>query len=268
MPARDDSRIHSIRRWGQHFLVDPAVLQKVVDYAVLEQGETILEVGAGTGNLTTVLQQYASKVIAIEKDPALANLLRRKFHGKSNVEIVEGDVLRISLPAFDKVVSSPPYYISSKLIFLLLRRDFDSMTMTFQKEFASRLVAEPGSANYGRLTVAVQHKADVELLDFIPRRAFRPVPRVDSYIVRIVPRHETTHVDEGFLDRMVRHLFSQRKRILKGVLKRAMDPSANRSLESLVRPRALLEKRVFQLTTHELENLSNCLHTHQSLFKF
>jgi len=268
MPARDDSRIHSSRRWGQHFLVDPAFLQKIVDYAVVQQGETILEVGAGTGNLTTILQRYASKVVAIEKDPALANLLQRKFHGKSNVEIVEGDVLRISLPTFDKVVSSPPYYISSKLIFLLLKRDFDSMTMTFQKEFASRLDAKPGSANYGRLTVAVQHRADVELLDFIPRSAFRPVPRVDSYIVRIAPRHETTHVDEDFLDRMVRYLFSQRKRILKGVLKRAMDSTANRSLESLVRPRALLEKRVFQLTTHELENLSNCIRTHQSLFEF
>jgi len=268
MSVRDDGRIHSTRRWGQHFLVDAALLQKIVDYAMLQEGETILEVGAGTGNLTTALQRYASKVIAIEKDATLANLLRRKFHDKSNVEIVEGDVLKIPLPIFDKVVSSPPYYISSKLIFLLLKRDFDSMTMTFQKEFASRLVAEPGAPNYGRLTVAVQHRADVELLDLIPRKAFRPVPRVDSYIVRIVPRCETTHVDEDFLDRMVRHLFSQRRRILKGVLKRAMDSTTNSSLESLVKPSTLLDKRVFQLTTQEMENLSNCLHSHRRLFKF
>ncbi len=268
MSVRNDSRIRRLRRWGQHFLVDTAVLQKIVDYAMLRSGEKVLEVGAGTGNLTAALQRSASKVIAIEKDKVLANLLRRRFRGKSQVEIIEGDVLKISLPTFDKVVCSPPYYISSKLIFLLLKEGFRSMTMTFQKEFASRLVAEPGSADYGRLTVAVQHRADVELLDFIPRKAFRPVPRVDSYIVKIVPRVRTTFVDENYLDRMVRHLFSQRKRTLRGVLKHAMDPAMKSSLEDLVRPSALLEKRIFQLTTSELENLSNCLCSVQRIFKF
>jgi len=264
----DATRTRSLRRWGQHFLVDSAVLQKIADYAALRREETVLEVGAGTGNLTALLQRYAGKVIAIEKDRRLANLLRQRFHGKSHVEIIEGDILKVSLPAFNKVVSSPPYYISSKLIFLLLRKNFDSMTMTFQREFASRLVAESGSADYGRLTIAVKHRADVELLDFIPKTAFRPVPRVDSYIVRIVPKAEVPPVDEVFLDRMLRYLFSQRKRTLRGVLKRAMDPMMNRLLESLVRPTALLEKRIFQLTISELESLSDSLYPHQELLKF
>lgn len=259
---------HSPRRRGQHFLVDRVVLRRIADHAMLQRDETVLEVGAGTGNLTTVLQEHAGKIIAVEKDLRLVDLLRRRFHRQSHVEIVEGDVLKIPLPTFDKVVSSPPYYISSRLIFLLLGKKFDSMTMTFQKEFASRLIAEPGSADYGRLTVAVRHKADVKILDFIPRKAFRPIPRVDSYVVQIVPRINITPVNEDFLDRMIRYLFSQRRRMLRGVLKRAMNSTTNRSFEDLASPGYLLEKRIFQLTISELESLSNSLSSRGDLFKF
>lgn len=268
MPTPDASRNRKFKWLGQRFLVDSVVLHKIADYAMLRRDETVLEVGAGTGNLTSILEERVNKIIAIEKDPWLANFLRKKFHDKKHVEIIEGDILKVHLPPFDKVVSSPPYYISSRLTFLLLKKNFNSMTMTFQREFASRLVAEPGSPNYGRLTIAVKHRADVELLDFVPKTAFRPIPRVDSHIVRIVPRAKATCVNEVFLDRMVRYLFSQRKRTLKGVLNRAIDPKAKKPLESLVEPTALLQKRIFQLTTSELENLSNTLYPHQALFKF
>lgn len=268
MPTPDDSRNRKSKRLGQHFLVDSAVLHKIADYAMLRRDDTVLEVGAGTGNLTSVLEERVDKIIAIEKDPRLANFLRKKFHDKKNVEIVEGDILKAHLSPFDKIVSSPPYYISSRLIFLLLKKNFNSMTMTFQREFASRLIAEPSSRNYGRLTVTLKHKADVELLDFVPKTAFRPIPRVDSHIVRVVPRAKATCVNEVFLDRMVRYLFSQRKRTLKGVLNRAIDPKATEPFESLVEPTALLQKRIFQLTISELENLSNALYPYQVLFKF
>ncbi len=268
MPTPDADRSRKSKQLGQHFLVDSVVLHKIADYAKLQRNETVLEVGAGTGNLTAILEERVDKVIAIEKDPRLANSLRKKFHDKKHVEIIEGDILKVPLPPFDKVVSSPPYYISSRLTFLLLKKNFNSMTTTFQREFASRLVAEPGLPNYGRLTVAVKHRADVELLDFVPKTAFRPIPRVDSHIVRIVQRAQATCVDEVFLDRMVRYLFSQRRRTLRAVLNRAIDPKATKPLEGLVKPNALLQKRVFQLTTFELENLSNTLYPHQALFKF
>jgi len=268
MPTLDAAHSRKSKRLGQHFLVDSAVLHKISDYATLRRDETVLEVGAGTGNLTAILEERVDKIIAIEKDPRLANLLRERFHDKKHVEIIEGDILKVPLPTFDKVVSSPPYYISSRLIFLLLMKNFNSITMTFQREFASRLVAEPGSPNYGRLTVAVKHRADVELLDFVPKTAFRPIPRVDSHIVRIVPRAKATHVDEAFLDRMVRYLFSQRKRTLRGVLNRAIGPKMKKPLESLIEPTDLLQKRIFQLTASELENLSNSIYPHQALFKF
>jgi len=225
-------------------------------------------VGAGTGNLTAVLQRYPCKVIAIEKDHRLANLLRERFRGKSQVEVIEGDIFKVSLPIFDKVISSPPYYISSKLIFFLLEKKFDLITMTLQKEFASRLVAEPGSASYGRLTATVKHRANVELLEFIPKTAFRPIPKVDSCVVRIAPRAEVTPVDQDFLDRMIRRLFSQRRRTLRGVLKHLVRSKTEQPLENMVKPTALLDKRIFQLTLVELEDLSNCLYPHKELFEF
>jgi len=183
------------------------------------------------------------------------------------VKIVEGDVLRIRLPIFDKVVASPPYNISSKLIFSLLRRKLKSMTMVLQKEFALRLVADPGSAEYGRLTVALRHKANTHLLDFVPRTVFRPIPRVDSHIVRIIPKGDITSVNESFFGQTVRYLFSQRKRILRGVLKRAANTSLGEPLDSFVETADLLEKRIFQLTTHEFEILSNYLYPRRKLFK-
>lgn len=239
----------------------------MVDHAALMRGETILEVGAGTGNLTAVIQRHTTKVMAIEKDHRLATLLRQRFRHNNNVEVIEGDILKIPLPTFDKVVASPPYNISSKLIFLLLERSTKPMTMILQKEFAQRLVADPGSANYGRLTVAVRHKADTELLDFVPRTAFRPIPRVDSFVIRIVPKTQIAVVNECFLNQMLLRLFSQRRRTLKGVLRHAMDTSTNEALEDLVEPTDLLKKRIFQLTTPEFESLANCLYPQRKLFK-
>ncbi len=251
------------RRLGQHFLIDRQKLQRLVDLAEIHGEETILEVGAGTGNLTDVLQRYASQVIAIEKDLQLVEYLRRRFQGKQGVKIVQGDVLRIELPRFDKVVSSPPYSISSRLLFTLLEKEFRSATLMFQKEFAERLVAEAGTREYGRLTIMLQRRANAELFDFVPRTAFRPMPKVDSFIVQIRAKNQTSGEYTGIFDKIVRVLFSQRRRVASTVLRHWLEKSGISAAEIPINSLNIPAKRVFQLTVEDIEKICRGLQQHR-----
>ncbi len=234
-------------------MIDRQKLQRLVDLAEINGKETILEVGAGTGNLTDVLQTYASQVIAIEKDLHLVEYLRRRFQGKQGVKIVHGDVLRMELPHFDKIVSSPPYSISSRLLFNLLEKKFKSATLMFQKEFAERLVAEAGTREYGRLTIMLQRKANAELFDFIPRTAFRPIPKVDSFIVQIRAKNKTEEERTEIFDEVVRILFSQRRRKASTVLRHWLEKSGMFPTEIPIDSLNIPAKRVFELTAEDIE---------------
>ena len=234
-------------------------MQKLVEVAELGSADTVLEIGAGTGSLTSTIEKQAGRVIAIEKDTALTNLLRRKFAESKNVQIIEGDVLRIRLPKFNKVVSSPPYNISSKLVLLLLKKNFERLVLILQKEFAERLVAQSGSENYGRLTVMVSHKAHPTLIDIVPRRAFYPSPKVDSAIVKLTPKKPRKVFDEQLFCDLVRELFTQRRRRLQKAilhLLRRYGDKGNMLLPGLSIP----EKRVYETTVEEFENLANELY--------
>jgi 16S rRNA (adenine1518-N6/adenine1519-N6)-dimethyltransferase len=158
------------KRLGQHFTVDMDLLQRLVSHASLTSDDIVLEVGAGLGFLTQLLSRECKKVIAVEVDPTLVKILREQLHKLKNVDLVEGDILEVSLPTFTKVVSAPPYSISSPLLFRLLECDFDLAVLILQKEFAERLAASVGTKDYGRLTVNIYFRADVELLDSVPRR--------------------------------------------------------------------------------------------------
>ena len=125
----------------------------MISYASVTEDDVVLEVGAGLGFLTQLLSHECKRVIAVEVDPKLITILREQLHGLQNVDLTEGDILKVSVPSFNKVVSTPPYSISSPLLFLLLERKFECAVLTFQKEFAERLAAYVGSKDYGRLTV-------------------------------------------------------------------------------------------------------------------
>jgi 16S rRNA (adenine1518-N6/adenine1519-N6)-dimethyltransferase len=188
----------------------------MVSYASLTRNDTVLEIGAGLGFLTRLLSQRSKKVIAIESDPRLIRVLRAKLKDLDNVELIKGDILRLSVPPFNKTVSNPPFYISSPILFWLLEKQFDCAVLTFQKEFAERLVAAVGSKEYGRLTVMTYWKADVELLDSVPKEAFYPTPDVDSYIVRLKPKPSPFFVkDEKIFSDLVRTLFTQRNKKMR-----------------------------------------------------
>jgi 16S rRNA (adenine1518-N6/adenine1519-N6)-dimethyltransferase len=247
-----------IRRLGQNFLVDKAARDLIVNSADLRRSDTVLEVGPGRGFLTEALIARAGKVIAIEKDPRLAQLLKRK-HGRSRrLSIIEGDVLEAKLPRFDKVVCSPPYYISSRLVLLLISKRFSRAVLTLQKEFAVRLAAKPGSADYGRITVMVQHKSSVELAGLIRKESFRPVPRVDSAVVVIQrKRPEVPVKSEKLFGDVVRFLFTQRRKRAKKVLRQYLETLGRGDATIQTVPHLPPDVRVFQLTVSDFERLSN-----------
>ena len=168
------------KRLGQNFTVNSDILQRLVSYASLTENDVVLEVGAGFGFLTQLLSKECEKVIAVEIDPRLVSFLRKHLHSLQNLELIEGDILKLSLPHFNKVVSTPPYSISSPLLFRLLENKFDFAVLILQKEFAERLAASVGTKEYGRLTVTIYYRTDVELLDVVPRTMFYPPPDVDS----------------------------------------------------------------------------------------
>ena len=197
-------------RLGQHFLVDGEVALRQVEFAEIDDDDTVLEIGPGTGMLTRVLAERAGKVYAVELDEALANSIRREF---PSVEVIVGDARTVDLPVFDKVVANIPYYISSEITFRLLDIEFDSGVIMYQREFAERLCAEYGRG-ISRLTINAAVRAECTLLEIVPRQAFKPIPKVDSALVGILPRELDEHPDEAFLDRFLSAVFSQRRKRL------------------------------------------------------
>jgi len=249
------------KRLGQNFVVDSSLLQKMISYASLNREDVVLEIGAGLGFLTQLLSKKCGRVIAIEIDPKLTKMLKERLQGLQNVDLIEGDLLRVPVPQFNKVVSTPPYSISSPLLFWLLERKFDCAVMTFQQEFAERLAARVGSKDYARLTVNAYYRAEVELLDHVPRSMFYPPPDVDSIIVRLKPRREPPFYvkDKEVFFELVQTLFTQRnKRVRNAILpflrKRGMErENAIRIADSLT----FHDKRVHELAPEDFGALTN-----------
>jgi 16S rRNA (adenine1518-N6/adenine1519-N6)-dimethyltransferase len=227
---------------GQNFLVEPTLYAKLCAYAALDVSDVVLDAGAGFGWLTCFLADKCKSVIAVEKDPHIAIVLRQYVKEKTNVTVVEGDVLKIALPPFNKSIAAPPYYLSSQLVLWLLERKVDCAVLILQKEFVERLVALAGSEEYGWLTIAVSMSAEVAVLDSVPKEMFYPQPEVDSVIVSLKPYKEKAfHVkDSVFFIRLVKWLFTQRnKKIAK-----AMAPFIRDN---------------FKLSKHDAENLASTL---------
>lgn len=163
------------KKLAQHFLVDEKTLEKIVSLANLSKTDVVLEIGPGTGFLTRELIKRAKKVIAIEKDPVLVGLLSQRIKEK-NLELIAADALETDWPRFSKMVSLPPYDISSALVFKLLTHDFEYAVLVFQREFAERLMAEPGFLDYNALSVLVQYHCEISLGFLVPNTVFFPPP--------------------------------------------------------------------------------------------
>jgi 16S rRNA (adenine1518-N6/adenine1519-N6)-dimethyltransferase len=255
-------RIVPNRLLGQNFMVSASIFLKLSDYASLGKDDVVLDAGAGFGFLTQFMAGKCKTVVAVEKDPCVASVLREQVRGLGNVTVLEGDVLKAAVPNFNKVVSIPPYYLSSRLVTWLFDRGFECAVLILQKEFARRLVADVGSDDYGWLTVVTCHSAEVELLDPVPKSMFYPPPEIDSVIVRLTPwKARTFEVkDEVFFRRMVRWLFTQRNKKLGNAIVpfiKSTFGTANDDMEKLVYALPFREKRARELSPEAFGELAN-----------
>jgi 16S rRNA (adenine1518-N6/adenine1519-N6)-dimethyltransferase len=206
----------SPRRFGQHFLNDPQILDRIVEALDPIPGETVLEIGPGKGTLTEALLRRGLAVVAIEKDRTLARALARE-----NLDVIEGDALRLEWPRARKIVGNIPYYITSPLIDKALRPPLpERVVFLVQAEVAERLAAKPGTKAYGALSVGVQVVCRVERLFAVAPGSFRPPPKVRSAVVRLTPLAQPLARAEELqpLRRFVTACFSRRRKQLKNAL--------------------------------------------------
>jgi 16S rRNA (adenine1518-N6/adenine1519-N6)-dimethyltransferase len=214
------------KKLGQSFLEDMDAMKRIVALVSPAEDETVVEIGAGLGFMTGELAEKARRVIALEIDPRLLEILHGRFDGVENVEIIGMDVLKYDFSRVDgdkkiKVVGNIPYYISTPILFRLLsyRRYLSSFTLMFQKELADRITAGPGSKKYGipSVMVAKYTRATYEMT--VPRASFYPVPDVDSSVARMIVKEGADDPGDDFFDRLVHAAFAhRRKNILNNLL--------------------------------------------------
>jgi 16S rRNA (adenine1518-N6/adenine1519-N6)-dimethyltransferase len=215
------------RRLGQNFLIDEKVLRKIIEAAELSKNDIVLEVGPGIGNLTTELAKRVKKVITIEKDKKMVEILRETLKNFTNIEIIEGDILKINLKPYTskpyKVVANIPYYLTSPLIRKFLECNEERpryMILMVQKEVAQRIVARPPDMSI--LAVSVQFYAKPEIISLVSKKSFWPQPKVDSAIIKIKPLINTDKklINADLFFKIVKAGFSQpRKQLINNFSK-------------------------------------------------
>jgi 16S rRNA (adenine1518-N6/adenine1519-N6)-dimethyltransferase len=247
----------------QHFLVDDRVLDRLPTYLADIDADTrhILEIGGGTGALTDRLLAVADRVTVVERDPRLSDFLREEFAdacGSGRLTVIEGDALDVQLPAFTASVSNLPYGISSEIAFRLLPRG-KPLVLTFQREFAERMAADPGTDAYGRLSVTAGHYADVAVVETIPPEAFDPQPRVESAVVRTRPRTPSYSVpDDDFFMRFLRAVFTQRRKTMRNAVRNTVHISGLGDADAVVAAadEHLMRKRAGEVSPAEFARLA------------
>src|SRR3989344_1984409 len=199
-PPKKTMQIKPKKSLGQNWLINPRILDKITVAANISKKDLVIEIGPGTGNLTEKLAQKAGLVVAIEKDRRLIDILKGKFKNQANIKIIESDILTLGIETLNengkfriedyhyKVVANIPYYITSRF----LRKIFEEwpkpelIVLTIQKEVARRIMAKPPHMNL--LALSVQYYSEPEIINYVSKGNFRPIPKVDSAIIRLIPK--------------------------------------------------------------------------------
>lgn len=220
-------QFHFQKKFGQNFLIDPHVLERIVEAAGITKEDFVLEIGPGIGTMTQYLCECAGAVAAVEIDRNLIPILQDTLSAYENVTVINEDILKVDIAALSqeqnggrpiKVVANLPYYITTPIIMGLLESHvpIDSITVMVQKEVADRMQQGPGSKEYGALSLAVQYYARPEIVANVPPNCFMPRPGVGSAVIRLT-RHEAPPVevsDEKFMFSIIRASFNQRRKTL------------------------------------------------------
>ena len=244
---------------GQHFLVDPRVATRHVAHAGVGSSDVVLEIGPGLGVLTRRLAERAKRVVAIEADHRFAAYLRKSL---PQVDVIDGDALKVEWPRFDILASNLPYQISSPLTFKLLDHPFDRAVLMYQWEFARRMIAKPKTADYSRLSVGIYRRSLCEILERVPRNAFQPQPRVDSALVRLEPRPAPFPVaDPERYDAVVDALFEHRRKTVENGLRLAWKAFASspEALEEILPAIPFRTRRVEELSPEEIGRIADAI---------
>ena len=206
---------------GQNFVIDPNTIRMLVANAAIGPDDTVLEIGPGAGSLTVALAASARRVVAVEVDPRLVKLLRASL-AAPNVEVIDADALEVDLGSLgaNRLVSNLPYAVAAPLVIHALQQapEIGQLDVMTQREVGERLAARPGSRLYGRTSVVVSLYAEARVVANVSRRAFYPVPGVDSVVVRVRRRVGDLDVDPERFERVAHAAFAQRRKIMRNAL--------------------------------------------------
>jgi 16S rRNA (adenine1518-N6/adenine1519-N6)-dimethyltransferase len=236
------------KRFGQHFLTDPSVIDSIISTVAPREDDVIVEIGPGQGAITRSLAARARSLHAVELDRDLAARLKREFDAGSNVTVHDADALKFDFSALGqslRVVGNLPYNISTPLLFHLLRyRDYIvDMHFMLQKEVVDRMAAVPGSRTYGRLSIMLGCYFQIDALFDVDRLAFEPPPDVTSAVVRLAPLPTGSYVieNEEHLSKLVAQAFSQRRKTIRNALRKVTDAATLESvgIDPGLRPEAI-----------------------------
>jgi len=247
------------KRLGQNFLTDKNILQKIITAADIKKEDVILEVGPGTGVLTAELAKKARQIIAVEKDKKMVEVLAQTLKDFKNVEVINQDILKFNIDKKYKVVANIPYYLTSPLIrkFLEDKNQPSQMILMIQKEVAQRICETP--PNMSVLSVSVQFYAKPEILFYVSKNSFWPVPKVDSAVIKITPKEKSDEISPILFFKVLKAGFSAPRKQLAGNLSKALkigkDEAQNLLLQNNIDPK----QRAETLSVEDWKKLADSL---------
>ena len=204
---------------GQNYLIDRNKRDQIINFGNVTADDVVLEIGTGIGTLTIELAKKAKKVIAIEQDPEISKILKKRLFSADFTKKTQYDALNVDFPEFNKIVSNLPYQISSPITFKFLNYDFDLAILMYQKEFAERMNGNVGTKNYSRLSTMLYFKCDVETLTEVSSESFIPKPKVDSTVIKLTPKNAAiSEEDFEIYSRFTKALFQHRNKKIRNAL--------------------------------------------------